>query len=143
MSPGSFSGEIWHPVLWESVVQEFASANEFRALPAPAGVTVNATVSAAGGAIGVALGGGMSACTGTAYISWSRAVTGNMPIGLALGAADRFLLVFADNNTFLFDAKAISEEAVRRIRVRDLKEGKGFSLFRGSTSWRFDPTDGS
>lgn len=68
MSPGEFSGEVWHSVLWEFLVEEITTADELWTVPAPARVSRALAINTSRCAIGSALGGAVVATAGATCV---------------------------------------------------------------------------
>lgn len=67
-------------------------------------------------------------------------IFGNVVVFLALGAANRLLLVLTDGYAFVGNANALSEDTVCRLDVDNLEECKCLSLFRSPSREWFDPS---
>jgi hypothetical protein len=92
-------------------------------------VVVGATADTSGGMIGVASHGGVLIGTCAADVMRFLAVAGNVPISLAFGTPERFLLVLPDNNMFVFDTDPIVQYFVSCVHICYLKESECFLLF--------------
>jgi hypothetical protein len=142
MCPGSVGREIWHFVLQEFFIEQFALSKELWAFAAPTGVIISSAVGTFGGVVGIALGGDVCSSTCSAYVDRTGAVASNVAKVLALSATDGFLFVLSDIDAFIVDADSVSKDVVGGEGISHLEKGEGLPLFRRTTCYQFDPLNG-